>query len=150
MAKKLTGKLKALEDKMAALHEQMQKEGQVAFNEAIKEVFDAHPEVEAFRWCQYTPYFNDGDTCEFCVNSDVDILPVDKAPLPHTEQEKYRYAQEDSWYCGYNGMPKEFEGAANDFSSCLRVDDLLLILFGDHVKITAWRDRIEVEEYNHD
>lgn len=25
----------------------------------------AFPEVEAVRWEQYTPYFNDGDACEF-------------------------------------------------------------------------------------
>lgn len=27
----------------------------------------AYPEVEAVRWEQYTPYFNDGDVCEFGV-----------------------------------------------------------------------------------
>ena len=26
------------------------------------------PEVEAVRWTQYSPYFNDGDVCEFGVN----------------------------------------------------------------------------------
>ncbi len=147
---KLGKKLKALEEKMAALHEQMKKEGQAAFNEAIKEVFEAHPEIEAFRWSQYTPYFNDGDTCEFGVNTDVDLLPVNKAPLPHVEKDKYRYRQEDEWYCGSNGMPYEYEAASNDFSAVLRIEELMLALFGDHGQITCYRDRIEVEEYQHD
>jgi hypothetical protein len=29
------------------------------------ELFEEFPELESFSWTQYTPYFNDGDTCEF-------------------------------------------------------------------------------------
>ena len=29
----------------------------------FKRYFDIWPEADAFRWTQYTPYFNDGDAC---------------------------------------------------------------------------------------
>lgn len=34
----------------------------------IDAVFDALPQVEAIKWAQYTPYFNDGDECVFAVH----------------------------------------------------------------------------------
>jgi len=36
------------------------------FNDWCKEIFEKHPKVESFGWNQYTPYFNDGDTCVKC------------------------------------------------------------------------------------
>lgn len=38
------------------------------FHTAVSNFFNAYPEVAAIRWRQYTPYFNDGDTCEFSVH----------------------------------------------------------------------------------
>ena len=43
------------------ISEQFQSEVQLAF----KELFDKHPEVKSMQWAQYTPYFNDGEPCEF-------------------------------------------------------------------------------------
>ena len=34
----------------------------------FQEVFERYPEITVIKWTQYTPYFNDGDTCEFYVN----------------------------------------------------------------------------------
>ena len=118
-------------------------------------MFEAHPEIEAFRWTQYTPYFMDGDPCEFGVNTDIDLLPVDKTPMTvpkdlESSYERYKYQTEDDWYCGMNGMPESLKVAANDFSDCLRISDLMLTLFGDHAQITCYRDRVEVEEHQHD
>ena len=33
-------------------------------------LFDKHPKLEAVSWTQYTPYFNDGDVCEFAAHTD--------------------------------------------------------------------------------
>lgn len=38
------------------------------FHTAVSNFFNAYPEVAAIRWRQYTPHFNDGDTCEFGVH----------------------------------------------------------------------------------
>ncbi len=34
----------------------------------LQPIFDANPTLEAVRWTQYTPYFNDGEPCVFGVN----------------------------------------------------------------------------------
>lgn len=36
--------------------------------DAFKEFFTKFPEVTSIMWAQYTPYFNDGDTCYFSVH----------------------------------------------------------------------------------
>lgn len=35
---------------------------------AVQRFLDQCPEVTGVHWTQYTPYFNDGDSCEFSVN----------------------------------------------------------------------------------
>lgn len=37
------------------------------FKISLSEFFDNYPEVKGFFWTQYTPYFADGDPCEFRV-----------------------------------------------------------------------------------
>jgi len=39
------------------------------FDIFISEIFKKYP-IESFGWSQYTPYFNDGDTCAFSSNTD--------------------------------------------------------------------------------
>ena len=41
------------------------------FEPIFQEFFKAFPEIKMIAWTQYTPYFNDGDTCEFGVNDKV-------------------------------------------------------------------------------
>jgi len=75
--------LKVLSDKMTEMRKEMQTEGKKALKLALKEFFSAFPMVEAIRWNQYTPYFNDGDACVFGVYeasiklTDVDTDKVD-------------------------------------------------------------------------
>lgn len=38
-----------------------------AFNDIFKTFFEQYPEIKAVGWNQYTPYFNDGEPCEFSV-----------------------------------------------------------------------------------
>jgi hypothetical protein len=40
------------------------------FPALFKEIFESAPKLKSFGWTQYTPYFNDGDTCEFGTNID--------------------------------------------------------------------------------
>lgn len=56
---------------LEAFKEEFQKKARTALNTEFKEFFAAHPQVERIVWTQYTPYFNDGDTCEFSVNEPV-------------------------------------------------------------------------------
>jgi hypothetical protein len=40
------------------------------FEDFYKYIFEKYTTLESFGWTQYTPYFNDGDTCIFSVNTD--------------------------------------------------------------------------------
>lgn len=53
---------------MDAARKKLQAEAQNAFRAACEEIFGTHPKLEAFSWAQYSPYFNDGDACEFGVH----------------------------------------------------------------------------------
>ena len=50
------------------LAKKFQETAQGLFKETTKEFFEKNPGIKAIVWAQFTPYFNDGDTCEFGVN----------------------------------------------------------------------------------
>ena len=72
----LQQKFDELVEKQRALQKEFQTTAQALFKETTKEFFDQNPLVNAIVWTQYTPYFNDGDTCEFHVRSDDEIIGV--------------------------------------------------------------------------
>lgn len=45
-----------------------EKYGYFYFQEIFNELIEAVPEIERVYWTQYTPYWNDGETCIFSVN----------------------------------------------------------------------------------
>lgn len=56
--------------------------------EALRPLLEAvlaHDEVEAIRWRQYTPYFNDGDECVFGVEADWDFVKLRGVKEDETE-----------------------------------------------------------------
>ncbi|SDH18098.1 hypothetical protein SAMN05421505_11285 [Sinosporangium album] len=140
------------------------------------------PRIEAIRWTQYTPYFNDGDVCEFSVYGA--SYKVNDRPLPDPADD---YDEEEDFLTTYSprlkggryerrvpGTGRYFEDnyvkaeweeygdfcarhddydAMNDFSNSIEagyLDQLFYDLFGDHARVTVYKDRIEVEEYSHD
>ena len=50
------------------------------FAELLQPVLD-HPEMVRFGWHQYTPYFNDGDTCEFTTYKPWFVTRADEVKL---------------------------------------------------------------------
>lgn len=58
-------KFGSLAQKQRELEEEMKAAGEEALKEYFLEIFEKFPELKAVRWAQYTPYFNDGDPCEF-------------------------------------------------------------------------------------
>jgi hypothetical protein len=63
---KIKAELAAFEEKKKAMLAEIQKEFPVMFVDLFKQA----PNLKSFGWPQYTPYFNDGDTCEFSVHLD--------------------------------------------------------------------------------
>lgn len=65
--------LETIKAEIAAFDEKRKalvKELQTQFPSMFVELFKQAPNLESIGWTQYTPYFNDGDTCEFGVHTD--------------------------------------------------------------------------------
>ncbi len=127
--------------------------------------------LEALRWRQYTPYFNDGDSCEFGVREAEFYIGGTRFQDEH--RSKY---ERDEWvdsYAFYKGASYDqtkhwtdptrvsysyWEPAdeivhmsANFFDKSLQdLEEVLKEVFGDHVKVTYRDGEFTVEDYDHD
>lgn len=101
--------------------------------------FEKFPNIEAFKWNQYTPYFNDGDACTFGV-----------ADLYYRNAGATTGGDYDDGFEYVSRRDKESE--LYKFSEGFRriPDEIFLQAFGDHCKVTATRSGFEVEEYEHE
>ena len=126
--------------RMRLMKEEMSKQFQNELKTIFKEVFETYPNVKKMAWTQYTPYFNDGDACIFSV---YDIYVCDETCDP--EDNFYDWL-DISWGDGKNKYPMITEIQKMMSQS----EDILLLLFGDHAKITVTPEGIDVEEYEHD
>jgi hypothetical protein len=62
---KIKAELAAFEEKKKSFVAELQKEFPTMFVDLFKQA----PKLKSVSWTQYTPYFNDGDTCEFDVHA---------------------------------------------------------------------------------
>ena len=166
----LQSRFDALIEEQRALKAKFQTEAQAMFKETMKEFFDKNPGITALKWTQYTPYFNDGDACEFRVN-EVTFTNASPEELDNVNHYgEYEGEDETVWAIenisyGLNSKYHANEAAkiraagGIDESSCQLIDkmiqssemeEIMKEMFGDHVKITATRDGFDVDEYEHD
>lgn len=131
------------------------------FIAALDEVL-ALPNVEAVKWTQYTPYFNDGDACVFGA-SEVRVRIIDDADDVGEYEDGYRTYYdlyelgpgrgERVWF-DINGVSSEvYATALRDFENLLssgRHDAVLSAEFGDPAEVVATTAGFEVEFYDHD
>jgi len=129
-----------------------------------------------FGWRQYTPYFNDGDPCEFGAHS----LWVRTVETQDTDAHRefpdagYDYfdtwnhpalgSREHRWEYDVVGKPERIDlgytgpnEARYDRCKALETaieggafDNVLMAAFGDHARIWVKRDGITIEFYEHD
>lgn len=111
-----------------------------SFKSYIKTYFDKNPEIKTIFWNQYTPYFNDGDTCTFSVYDAYETNCEDTSQL-------------SSWG-EYEG---EDENVTVDYCSEIgsvicsnEMEEVMYDMFGDHVRVFCTRDGFEVQELSHD
>lgn len=136
----------------------------------LKNLINKTDLIEAVRWTQYTPYFNDGEACLFSVN-DIQFKFSDKLhDNGHLNKSKNDDFDDDGFTDQYDFDTKAFfdskrevvnykdidalESLTDDIAYAHSVlsglgDDLKEIL-GDHVQVTVTRKGIETEEYSHD
>lgn len=140
------------------------------FHSAVTAFFKAYPEVHVIRWHQYTPYFNDGDSCEFSVGvpsfySKEDFEGGEFDGYEDNSWQKpsdYEYQRKDVYGDNierYERLEKELGPRLGEINEGIRRfsklfnsinDDTMLSLFGDHVQITVTADQITVDEYDHE
>ena len=149
---KIKAELAAFEEKKKTFTEELQKE----FPSMFKELFEKSDKIQSFGWTQYTPFFNDGDSCEFGVHVDD----------PYINGEYIDECEWYSWKVKYYLKNGEYPELANDSSIDMKAcelvrefidtinsipEEMLKDLFGDHALITIYKSgEIEVEEYDHD
>lgn len=134
-------RLVELKEKIEALNTEIAASAESALKAAFKEFLDANPNIDALRWTQYTPYFNDGATCEFGVN------------YPEVRLVGAVIDEDDEWEDGFvDSLPADSpeEEAVQALFKEITSDEIFLAAFGDHCRITVTRDGIDVESYDHD
>jgi hypothetical protein len=124
-----------------------------------------HPSVEAIRWRQYTPYFNDGDPCTFGVGEiSVRITGTDEDAGDGEDGFVSTYDDEvralKGYTKGWGKDEREIPGSDPVFGTAFKqaekaleggeFENALLELFGDHAEVTVYKDRIVVDSYDHD
>ena len=103
-----------------------------AFDKECEQLFKEYPQLLSFSWTQYTPYFNDGDSCTFSV-------------YPYFDQEddiEFKTIQPDS-------VRLEIVSALENIIGYMPLS-LMQNKFGDHVQIRIYKNRTEINDYDHD
>lgn len=94
----------------------------------MQKIIELNPKLSEVYWTQYTPWFNDGESCEFGVNS-IEAYGEDG--------DDYYY---DSDIIGFEELDSIIHSN----------EDLLLEAFGDHSKISYQDGELSVSRYSHD
>ena len=149
--------LRAMQEKIEAIREEMRKSGAEAIKEALTEFFGRHSMVASIQWRQYTPYFNDGDQCVFAVHDPEITFREGVNAVEHvsasTMDSAWKYSNGKvsdltAWNLKDGTKLKE---DLQEFASLIcNMGELMETVFGDHMQITCYPDRIEADEYSHD
>jgi len=137
------------------LNQKIREMAGVVFAEGAKKLFETNPTLQSFSWTQYTPYFNDGDTCEFSAHTDcltvTDIFGNEEEEV--SAWSVRHYSEKGTDWQGNAYTPSEIilaGAAASEFLTEFENEDLLM-MFGDHTRVTVYRDgRVETDDCVHD
>lgn len=139
--------IKTLREKAAAIKAELLVESKRLFEEETSKIFTEFPEITEFSWTQYTPYFNDGDTCVFRANTD--DLEINGELTEYDFKEKIWCGKGEVPNPGYN--PRLCAGYAAIKAILSQLDeDFFNATFRDHVKVTVTANGATADEYSHD
>lgn len=127
------------------------------------------PNVVKFWWEQYTPYFNDGDVCEFSVRGELNVQTIKDVEDEdgnlevgdyHPTLGASRYVKtaltdqygNAKWekQTGEKFFPLTRVLADNLNAALQKAEVTLLEWFGDHARVEVSKDGIVVDEFEHD
>ena len=154
--------LREKQEEIKKLKKEMLEASNKIFTDLTKTIFEDHPKVKSFGWNQYTPYFNDGETCEFSAN--VDYIQINGEPVDESE---WISETKITNYGTWNREKREYEGrtevanlnydpelvsASDEIREFLRNfdEDFFMSQFGDHAEVTITSEGVSVDEYEHD
>lgn len=145
-------KYQEAKQKAEAARERMKETAKEAFREAASVLFSDHTDLVKFSWTQYTPYFNDGDACEFGTHTE---YPYIYMAGDNADEDDDDEPEEFSTRLVEKKSPSErtpYENAGMAVVEFLKTFDeqTYLEMFGDHMKVVVTRDSVEVDEYDHD
>lgn len=133
--------------------------GKEALSEEFAAFFKANPNVTCLTWTQYTPYFNDGETCYFRVgdlNVRIGGEPVQNV-CKYPAEDFYETTDEQGGAWDYAwGKHEEFpEDIRPQFAAAKELfdsigQDILEQMYGDHAQVVVTPGGIEVKRVSHD
>lgn len=148
--------LRNLKTEREKLASQIRDNAKVLFRQASGTLFTEYPNLIAYGWTQYTPYFNDGDTCEFGSNHDDPgiVLTSDLSEFTDGTFDIDEFDIYDFYKSSYSADKRDpaDNKAIDAVREFLRLfdDDDMYGMFGDHRVIKITRDGVEVEDYDHE
>lgn len=163
-------KITELNAKMAEARAEIVALAKSSGDDIIKELFAPLWEtgVLAASWEQYTPYFNDGDACEFHVRADemplqwpgnpgVDGYESSASHILYTLQstETRWGVPEQKAALIAQGFTAEKVKLADEICDVIAKvlhdnEELLYAAYGDHIEVTVTPNGVTVDEYAHD
>ena len=146
----MTERTTAARDRIRQLREEAARIARETFALEAQALFEQNPQLRAFGWQQYTPYFNDGDTCEFGANVDYPFVTL----LIDDEGKEERFT-DTLWgkrAAAEPDLAARVESAQRTVKDFLRAFDEedYLSMFGDHVQVTITREGATAEHYEHE
>jgi hypothetical protein len=154
--------LREKQEEINKLKKEMLEASNKIFTDLTKTIFEDHPKIKSFGWNQYTPYFNDGDTCTFSAN--VDYIYINGESVDDSDWvSKNKIINYGTWnrekkvYEGRVEIPnedydEEMSIATDEIQEFLRNfdNDFFISQFGDHAEIMITAEGVSIDEYEHD
>lgn len=147
---------KELIKKQEDLKKQYLAEGKKLFSVLTKEFFDKFgDEIKAFSWTQYTPYFNDGDSCTFGINEIYSLTNKTYERVKNDDDtdllEESIWEWDNHTHDEDNQMVENAKIVLDEIEKFMYQNkEIMEELFGDHVRVTCTKEGVETSEYEHD
>lgn len=158
----MIAEIKEKQAEIKRLQKELQEKSAKIFLSSFKNLFEETPKLKSFSWTQYTPYFNDGDTCYFSANTDYLTINGEHEDDATWSQEKKviswgTYNRDKRIYEGRIEQDnpeydKELSEAVDKVKKFLNLfdDKFYQDQFGDHTMVTVTPNGIDTEDYEHD
>lgn len=130
-----------------------------ALAEACEKLREEAPNVTHIVWTQYTPYFNDGDPCEFSIRA-IGAVFDDEDPTADDACFEHEIGNKGLSTYKYQDKPADAERVSETANVILGelckgmndAEEAMEVAFGDHVScvLDVATGEVTTEEYRHD